>query len=177
MSGSEQENQIESLLSLFLMNDFRCTFALRNRFTLVTEGNLYMYHHKTKKMGRRKTTLSDNALEMIISINQRLTELVNCDIPKRLHCIEEKLDYINPKLLTIEHIDRFYSEVKTVLTVTEACEYMGITESHMYKLTSNGKIPHYKPTGKLIYFDRSELDDWLLQNKTYNEISNDNENK
>ena len=79
--------------------------------------------------------------------------------------------------MTIEHIDRFYSEVKTVLTVTEACEYMGITESHMYKLTSNGKIPHYKPTGKLIYFDRSELDDWLLQNKTYNEISNDNENK
>ena len=38
MSGSEQENQIESLLSLFLMNDFQCTFALRNRFTLVTEG-------------------------------------------------------------------------------------------------------------------------------------------
>ena len=129
MSGSEQENQIESLLSLFLMNDFQCTFALRNRFTLVTEGNLYLYHHKTKKMGRRKTTLSDNALEMIISINQRLTDLVNCDIPKRLHCIEEKLDYINPKLLTIEHIDRFYSEVKTVLTVAEACEYMGITES------------------------------------------------
>ena len=119
-------------------------------------------------MGRRKTTISENALEMIVSINQRLTDLVNCDIPKRLHCIEEKLDYINPKLLTIEHIDRFYSEVKTVLTVAEACEYMGITESHLYKLTSNGKIPHYKPTGKLIYFDRSELDDWLLQNKTYN---------
>ena len=49
-------------------------------------------------MGRRKTTISENALEMIVSINQRLTDLVNCDIPKRLHCIEEKLDYINPKL-------------------------------------------------------------------------------
>ena len=36
---------------------------------------------------------------------------------------------------------------------------------------------HYKPTGKLIYFDRSELDDWLLQNKTYNEIKNNDENK
>jgi excisionase family DNA binding protein len=98
-------------------------------------------------------------------------------LPKRLHCIEEKLDYINPRLLTIEHVDRFYSEVKTVLTVAEACEYMGITESHLYKLTSAGKIPHYKPTGKLIYFDRSELDDWLLQNRTYNEIIQDNDNK
>ena len=27
-------------------------------------------------MGRRKTTISENALEMIVSINQRLTDLV-----------------------------------------------------------------------------------------------------
>lgn len=105
---------------------------------------------------------------MIESINQRLTELIDCDIPKRLHSIEEKLDYINPKLMTIEHVDRFYSEVKTVLTAREACEYMGITDSHLYKLTSTGRIPHYKPTGKLVYFDRSELDDWLLRNKIDN---------
>ena len=126
-------------------------------------------------MGSRKTQMSDSTLEMIVSIDQRLTELVNSDLPKRLHRIEEKLDCINPRLLTIEHVDRFYSEVKTVFTVAEACEYMGITESHLYKLTSAGKIPHYKPTGKLMYFDRSELDDWLLQNKTYNEILSENE--
>jgi len=112
---------------------------------------------------------------MIVSIDQRLTELIASDIPKRLHCIEEKLDYINPRLLTIEHVDRFYSEVKTVLSVAEACDYLGITESHMYKLTSGGKIPHYKPTGKLIYFSRSELDDWLLHNRVLNEIDQDNE--
>lgn len=126
-------------------------------------------------MGRRKTQISDSTLDMIVSIDQRLTELVNSDLPKRLHCIEEKLDCINPRLLTIEHVDRFYSEVKTVFTVAEACEYMGITESHLYKLTSAGKIPHYKPTGKLMYFDRSELDDWLLQNRTYNEIIQDHD--
>ena len=78
-------------------------------------------------------------------------------------------------MLTIEHVDRFYSEVKTVLSVAEACDYLGITESHMYKLTSGGKIPHYKPTGKLIYFSRSELDDWLLHNRVFNEIDQDNE--
>jgi excisionase family DNA binding protein len=116
-------------------------------------------------MGRRKIPITESTLEMIISINQRLTDLVECDIPKRLHSIEEKLDYINPKFLTIDHVDRFYSAAKTVFTVAEACEYMGITESHLYKLTSSGKIPHYKPTGKLMYFDRSELDDWLLCNK------------
>ena len=123
----------------------------------------------------RRKTLSDSTLEMIVSIDQRLTELIASDIPKRLHCIEEKLDYINPRLLTIEHVDRFYSEVKTVLSVAEACDYLGITESHMYKLTSGGKIPHYKPTGKLIYFCRSELDDWLLHNRVFNEIDQENE--
>ena len=123
----------------------------------------------------RRKTLSDSTLEMIVSIDQRLTELIASDIPKRLHCIEEKLDYINPRLLTIEHVDRFYSEVKTVLSVAEACDYLGITESHMYKLTSGGKIPHYKPTGKLIYFSRSELDDCLLHNRVFNEIDQENE--
>lgn len=126
-------------------------------------------------MGRRKIPITESTLEMIVSINQRLTDLVECDIPNRLHSIEEKLDSFNPKLLTIENVERFYSEAKTAFTVAEACEYMGITESHLYKLTSSGRIPHYKPTGKLIYFDRSELDDWLLQNKMYNEIIQEDE--
>ena len=93
-------------------------------------------------MGRRKTSISDSTLEMIVSIDQRLTELIASDIPKRLHCIEEKLDYINPRLLTIEHVDRFYSEVKTVLSVAEACDYLGITEynDHVVRIRTKCKI-------------------------------------
>ena len=41
MSGNDRENQIESLFSLFLIPDYPCTFALRNRFTMVTEGFLH----------------------------------------------------------------------------------------------------------------------------------------
>ena len=32
------------------------------------------------------------------------------------------------------------------------------------KLTANKEIPHYKPRGKMIYFAKEELDEWLLQN-------------
>lgn len=53
---------------------------------------------------------------------------------------------------------------KNVLTFNEALVYIGLSRSHMYKLTSSRRIPHYKPHGKLIYFDRAELDAWLLQN-------------
>lgn len=54
---------------------------------------------------------------------------------------------------------------KTVLNFNEACDYVELSNSHMYKLTSTGSIPHYKPNGKKIYFDREELDNWLLRNR------------
>ena len=51
---------------------------------------------------------------------------------------------------------------KEVLTCEEAARYMGISRSHIYKLTMSKQIPHYKaPTGKMCYFNRKELEAWL----------------
>ena len=47
---------------------------------------------------------------------------------------------------------------KNVLTFDEACLFTGISRSYMYKLTCGCRIPHYKPGGKNIYFDRAELE-------------------
>jgi len=52
---------------------------------------------------------------------------------------------------------------KEVLTLDETCQYNGISRSDMYKLTSSEKIPHFKPRGKLIYFEREKLNFWLLK--------------
>lgn len=54
---------------------------------------------------------------------------------------------------------------KNALTFDEGAIFTGIGKSHLYKLTSSGTIPHYKPRGKMIYFDRAELEKWLLQNR------------
>lgn len=54
---------------------------------------------------------------------------------------------------------------KKMLTLQEACNYTGLTKSTLYKLTSSKSIPHYKPGGKMIFFDRSELEDWLRSNR------------
>ena len=54
---------------------------------------------------------------------------------------------------------------KTVLTIDEAAAYTGISVSSIYKLTSTQGIPHYKPRGKMLYFNRAELDSWLLQRR------------
>lgn len=54
---------------------------------------------------------------------------------------------------------------KEVLNMVEASKYLELSLSHLYKLTSTGLIPHYKPNGKKLYFKRSELDAWLLRNR------------
>lgn len=54
---------------------------------------------------------------------------------------------------------------KEVLTSEEAARYMGISKSYLYKLTMKGEIPHFKPMGKMCYFNRAELEQWLQSNR------------
>ena len=72
----------------------------------------------------------------------------------------------------LDRIERAAIAQKNVLTFDEACNYTGISKSFMYKLTSLGKIPHFKPNGKMIYFNRVEVEAWLQKNpiKTADEI-------
>ena len=54
---------------------------------------------------------------------------------------------------------------KEVLTSDEAARYLGISKSYLYKLTMRQLIPHYKPMGKMCYFNRQELEAWLQTNR------------
>lgn len=56
---------------------------------------------------------------------------------------------------------------KESLDFNETAQYINQSRSYLYKLTSQGLIPHYKPNGKKLYFKRSELDGWVLKNKVY----------
>ena len=51
------------------------------------------------------------------------------------------------------------------LTLKEAAEFLDFSRSYLYRLTSQGRVPHYKPEGKLVYCDSSELVDWLKRNR------------
>lgn len=59
---------------------------------------------------------------------------------------------------------------KTVFNFLEACEYLDLSQSHLYKLTSARHIPHFCPQGKKLYFRRDELDLWLQRNR---QLTND----
>ena len=47
---------------------------------------------------------------------------------------------------------------KNVLSFDEASKFLNLSKSYLYKLTSGGQIPHYKPQGKILYFDKEELE-------------------
>lgn len=64
---------------------------------------------------------------------------------------------------------------KEVLTTDEAASYMGVSKAYLYKLTMGRKIPHYKPMGKMCFFNRKEIEMWLQANRvaTDEELSQD----
>ena len=76
--------------------------------------------------------------------------------------VAEYLQQINERQQNIENM---LLSQKNALTFDEGAIFSGISKSHLYKLTSAGIVPHYKPRGKMIYFDRAELESWLLQNR------------
>lgn len=55
--------------------------------------------------------------------------------------------------------------LKEVLTSDETAQYLGISKSYLYKLTMRQEIPHYKPMGKMIYFNRKEVEEWVQKNR------------
>lgn len=65
------------------------------------------------------------------------------------------------------------STTKAVLTVDEAARYMGVSKSSLYKLMMRKLIPYSRPNGKVCYFDRLELEKWLMSNRvaTENELN------
>lgn len=71
------------------------------------------------------------------------------------------LESINERL---KRIEKLLTTQKTVLNLAEVAELTGLSKSHIYKLSSKGLIPHYKPNGKQNYFNRIEIENWLLRN-------------
>lgn len=54
---------------------------------------------------------------------------------------------------------------KEILSADEAAMFLGLKKSYLYKLTMARKIPFYRPMGKMVYFRKTELEQWLLSNR------------
>ena len=88
-------------------------------------------------MAQQKKVRKDNRLQKQIE-----------DLQKRIDAVEDILD-----------------KGKEVLTVEEAARFMDIARSSLYKMTSDRSIPFYRPNGKMIYFEKSDILEWIQQNR------------
>lgn len=79
----------------------------------------------------------------------------------RLESIEEIL--LDMKRATRRTDDQAHAP-HAVLNVDEAAALTGFAKSTIYKMTSGGTMPHSK-RGKKLYFDRQEIEAWLLQER------------
>ncbi|MGQ1908202.1 excisionase family DNA-binding protein [Marinifilum sp. RC60d5] len=81
------------------------------------------------------------------------------------HALFNELEAINKRLVGIENELKTFTPLqqKEILTLKEASEYLSLSKSYLYKLTSVGKLGFYK-TGKKIYFKREQLNEYLTRN-------------
>lgn len=74
---------------------------------------------------------------------------------QKLSTMEEKLDQILAYSLLA---------AKNVLTIEDTSLLTGLSKSTLYSMTCKRQIPYYK-RAKMIYFDRSEIEAWMKQNR------------
>ena len=90
-----------------------------------------------------------------IELLEKRIELLEMQF-KEMKTIEPSI--INQRFKSIE--EALYS-TKDILNMKEVCQYLDISQSLLYKLTCNGEIPHFKPRGKIIFFEKKELIKWI----------------
>ena len=76
---------------------------------------------------------------------------------------------VNDLIQRISVLEDLLCVGKEVLTLEEAALFMGISRSTLYKMTHSSAIPFYRPHGKLIYFEKSELLAWMRRNRSMTE--------
>ena len=77
-----------------------------------------------------------------------------------------KVESHDNRIKVLEHL---LFDAKDVLTLEEAAIFLGISKSSLYKMTHKHELPFYRPNGKLIYFEKSELVKWMRQNRSMSE--------
>lgn len=75
---------------------------------------------------------------------------------------DEKVEQLQKRVTDLENV---LNVAKDVMNLEEAALFTGMSKSSLYELTHRQVIPHYKPNGKLIYFEKTELLNWMRQNR------------
>jgi len=86
--------------------------------------------------------------------------------------MSKEIQIISEQLSRIEYLlELLLADTRETITADEACKLLSIKKSTLYHYTHKGIIPSYKPTNKLLFFKRTELEEWMTTNKLKNNSS------
>ena len=69
----------------------------------------------------------------------------------------------------IDKLENICYAAKEVLNLEEAADFLGVAKSTLYKMTHLNQLPYFKPAGKLIFFEKKALLDWVRGAKSLSE--------
>ena len=76
------------------------------------------------------------------------------------------MEFIQEQLKEIKQLlEKQNLQQNEFLTLKEASDYLQLSKSCLYKMTSKKELPFYAPGGKKIYFKREELNYWILNSR------------
>ena len=90
------------------------------------------------------------------------TNIDNVSLADMVSTLKKKVQEVEHRLAVAENL---LFESKEVLTVEEAAKFLGLSKSFVYKMTHEGTLPFYKPNGKVCYFEKSVLLEWMRSTK------------
>lgn len=61
----------------------------------------------------------------------------------------------------VNRLENLCYAAKEVLNLEEAATFLGIAKSTLYKMTHLNQLPYFKPSGKLIFFEKKKLIEWV----------------
>ena len=76
--------------------------------------------------------------------------------------LQRQIEELQKRMDAVEDI---LDNAKDVLSVEEAARFMDIARSSLYKMTSDRSIPFYRPNGKMIYFEKADILEWIRKNR------------
>ena len=125
-----------------------------------------MKKHRTKK--HLLNDILDVKTKLKTHMEQNESNLSFDQLPKAVGELLTKVDYVISRLDEKKEADGSSPTLDDdqMMTMDEACQFIGKKRSTMYSLTSERRIP-YRKRGNKLYFFKKELIEWIQSGGAY----------
>ena len=122
--------------------------------------------HRTKK--HLLNDILDVKTKLKTHMEQNESNLSFDQLPKAVGELLTKVDYVISRLDEKKEADSSspIQDDDQMMTMDEACQFIGKKRSTMYSLTSERRIP-YRKRGNKLYFFKKELVEWIQSGGAY----------